>query len=211
MFCPQSVTCPPPCSGSPALTAPRLHGVGAHGPAGRAPRGGTQAGNPTSPLLPSARCHPRDTIFVKKKPNKFCTAVQQQLVRKVAVGGSRGMRSQQTARARPLQAASSQDPPLPRPPRPPFAPSQPSQPFGIVSPPNTHRCRNLESFHTTQVLFPDRGCEFLLSLGRGCMCLPPAQSAPNQREQAGKKLGKGWEKSSEITARLERVWRQSSH
>lgn len=46
-----------------------------------------------------------------------------------------------------------------------LSPSLHSQCFGIVSPPNTHRCRNLENFHATEMLFPEQGCEFLLGQG----------------------------------------------
>lgn len=73
---------------------------------------------------------------------------------------------------------------------PPFTPSPRSRCFGIVSPPNTHRCRNLENFHATKVLFPEWGCKFLLSWGRadaqpGCTG-PPGQPVPNPRGNAGK-------------------------
>lgn len=182
--------------------------------------GGDTSWESHTPPSPFSSLSPKGHYFCQKK-KKFCTAVQQQLVRKVAAGGSGGMRSHQTAPGTSAPSCLQPGPPSPGPPRPPFAPSQPSQRFGIVSPPNTHRCRNLESFHTTQALFPERGCEFLLSLGRGrCSAwlhVPPHPSPASTKpegkgwEKTGKKLGKSWEKSSEIRASLERVWRQSSH
>ena len=165
-------------------------------PAGRAPGGGTRAGNPAHRFLPSARRHPRDTIFVKKVLH-ICSAAAGQ---ENHSGPDQGDESSSDSPGHVRSKLSPARTPPPRSPglagqdpsRPPFAPSPRSRCFGIVLPPNTHRCRNLENFHATQVLFPERGCKFLLSWGRadaqpGCMAPP---SPASKRQTRGAMLGK---------------------
>lgn len=150
---------------------------------------GAMSREPYTSLPPLSLCHPGDTIFVQKK---FHTSVQQQLGRKVTgLGGGDEISLDSPGHIRPC---------LVPPPcsqgwlgRTPLSPSPHSQCFGIVSPPNTHRCRNLENFHATEVLFPEQDCEFLLGRGRADTawpCDPPANQC-----QTG---GANWEGSGEL-------------
>lgn len=180
-------------------------------PAGKAP-GGNTSWESRTPLPPFSPPSPKRRYFCQKS---FAHLFSNSWAGKSLWAGPRD----ETSSDSPGHVRSKLTPARTPPPRSPGpsgqAPSHPlfalspcSRCFGIILPPSTHRCRNLENFHATKVLFPERGCKFLLSWGRaeaqhGCMG-PPGQPGPNQRGNAGKSLG-------EIRAGQERVRSQCSH